>query len=339
MCECSVDGKNRSVAAAAEEAARPAPLRVVRPIDSRPVERNRSTQTLFAARSVDTAAGGFLSAVAGGGRLVSAASTTSRAAADPDGNDGRSVSAPRLSVGNFVRASKISKDELVTSLSLINECRNVRTKSDFFDVIAELGKLVKSFAITSRRCDQAQTPGLGVNADDSESISDGWGECASLSPRDALIVSETELCAFDVVKGKFSACYMRRPSDHFICLSGDTAESEFKFEYQILMAYLMPHLHDAYHRLEWNSSMPMAVGEKSPLKLFTPREIEVLRWLITGKSNWEMSRIVSISERTIKYHLKQIYHKLGVSTRTQAISMVHSMGLAEQTLRNYLDAK
>jgi two-component system nitrate/nitrite response regulator NarL len=48
------------------------------------------------------------------------------------------------------------------------------------------------------------------------------------------------------------------------------------------------------------------------------REIEILRRLVHGDSNKQISRRVEISETTVKVHVKAILRKLGVRNRTQA---------------------
>jgi len=61
--------------------------------------------------------------------------------------------------------------------------------------------------------------------------------------------------------------------------------------------------------------------EKQTLKLklkITRREADVLYWVAKGKTDWEISKILSISERTVNKHLEQIYRKLGVNNRTSA---------------------
>lgn len=50
----------------------------------------------------------------------------------------------------------------------------------------------------------------------------------------------------------------------------------------------------------------------------TPREEEVFFLLATGKTNLEISTILHISEKTVEKHVKSVYTKLGVSSRTQA---------------------
>ncbi|MCH7628129.1 MULTISPECIES: response regulator transcription factor [Novosphingobium] len=47
----------------------------------------------------------------------------------------------------------------------------------------------------------------------------------------------------------------------------------------------------------------------------TEREAEVLLWISYGKSNADISEVLSISPRTVQKHLERIYEKLGVETR------------------------
>jgi CheY-like chemotaxis protein/DNA-binding CsgD family transcriptional regulator len=53
------------------------------------------------------------------------------------------------------------------------------------------------------------------------------------------------------------------------------------------------------------------------LKL-TPREAEVLYWVIKGKTNRDIGEIIGSSPATAKKHLERVYVKLGVETRTAA---------------------
>jgi len=60
----------------------------------------------------------------------------------------------------------------------------------------------------------------------------------------------------------------------------------------------------------------------------TNRESEILQLLSVGKSNQEISEALSISERTVKFHINNIFTKLGVSDRTQAVIQALKRGLA-----------
>jgi two-component system NarL family response regulator len=59
----------------------------------------------------------------------------------------------------------------------------------------------------------------------------------------------------------------------------------------------------------------------------TEREMVVLRALASGKSNKEIGRALFITETTVKAHLKSIFSKLNVLSRTEAISTAARRGI------------
>jgi DNA-binding CsgD family transcriptional regulator len=63
-----------------------------------------------------------------------------------------------------------------------------------------------------------------------------------------------------------------------------------------------------------------------PELAFTPREGQVLEGLLQGWSNNEIARRLSISPRTVNYHLDHIFTKLGVRTRTEAAVIALRLG-------------
>jgi DNA-binding NarL/FixJ family response regulator len=60
------------------------------------------------------------------------------------------------------------------------------------------------------------------------------------------------------------------------------------------------------------------VGESRLINGFTPRQQEVLELLRRGDSNKVIGRRLSMTEATVKVHVRQIMRKLGASNRTQA---------------------
>jgi DNA-binding CsgD family transcriptional regulator len=61
----------------------------------------------------------------------------------------------------------------------------------------------------------------------------------------------------------------------------------------------------------------------------TPREIEVLRLVGTGKANKEIAATLVISERTARTHVSRILHKLELDSRTQAALWAVREGLVD----------
>jgi LuxR family transcriptional regulator, maltose regulon positive regulatory protein len=59
----------------------------------------------------------------------------------------------------------------------------------------------------------------------------------------------------------------------------------------------------------------------------SPREREVLRLLTTGLSNRQIAAQLCVAESTVKAHLDNIYRKLGVNSRTQAIARAQTLKL------------
>ncbi len=66
---------------------------------------------------------------------------------------------------------------------------------------------------------------------------------------------------------------------------------------------------------------------RAPRVSLSAREIEVLRLVADGASNGEVARALHISEATVKSHLVHVFSKLGVSSRTAAVSAARSAGV------------
>jgi DNA-binding NarL/FixJ family response regulator len=71
-----------------------------------------------------------------------------------------------------------------------------------------------------------------------------------------------------------------------------------------------------------------AIKRGSPM--LTNREKEVLRWLKEGKSSWDISRILQISRHTVDFHIKNLFKKLNVVNRTQAVSEALRRGIISE---------
>lgn len=104
----------------------------------------------------------------------------------------------------------------------------------------------------------------------------------------------------------------------FFSFAGGEARNTHR--YAGLLEYLLPSLHRV---LIANTHTPLS----NRVKGLSPREVTVLLWMKQGKTNWEISRILGVSERTVRFHVEGIFMKLDVSSRTQAVAVAMEHGL------------
>jgi LuxR family maltose regulon positive regulatory protein len=81
---------------------------------------------------------------------------------------------------------------------------------------------------------------------------------------------------------------------------------------------------DACQAAFGDSARPQREALLDPL---TPRELEIMRLIGKGYSNPEIASELVVTINTVKKHTSNIYGKLGVRSRTQAIARAHDLGL------------
>jgi DNA-binding NarL/FixJ family response regulator len=77
------------------------------------------------------------------------------------------------------------------------------------------------------------------------------------------------------------------------------------------------------------SEIAAHLAEHMGEEALTRREIDVLRHLSGGNRNRDIAEQLSISEETVKVHLKHIMEKLGASDRTQAVAIAVRRGIIQ----------
>lgn len=92
-----------------------------------------------------------------------------------------------------------------------------------------------------------------------------------------------------------------------------------------ILKRIVPHLHQALVRI----AAPLDSPPEMPYKKLSPREKEVLLWIKEGKTTSEISSILKISERTVKFHVRDILRKVHASTRAQAVAVGLEKGLID----------
>lgn len=104
---------------------------------------------------------------------------------------------------------------------------------------------------------------------------------------------------------------------------GNTALPESDLYHALpFLSLLSSYLFEALHRLHLE-----IYSVKKPAPKLTAREREVLLWISRGKTTWEISQILNISENTVLTYIKRFFRKLGVQTRQHAIAKAMSLRL------------
>jgi transcriptional regulator EpsA len=99
----------------------------------------------------------------------------------------------------------------------------------------------------------------------------------------------------------------------FACRPGSIAARQI-----YLAQLLVPAMHAAWVRTQVQRA-PGSIDKPSGQGVLTARELDILKWIYLGKSNFEIGAILKISPLTVKNHVQKILRKLNVVNRTQAI--------------------
>jgi len=141
---------------------------------------------------------------------------------------------------------------------------------------------------------------------------------------------------YDCFRDEMRQGGLRNALVHGHCIDG-SGEASFFVLYNVeedigpvhayLLQLLLPHLHVALHHVMHVAEHPddgMFVDHRL---LVTERELQILKWVCTGRSNHEISAILEISPLTVKNHVQKIFRKLKVRNRAQAVSRAMALRL------------
>lgn len=82
---------------------------------------------------------------------------------------------------------------------------------------------------------------------------------------------------------------------------------------RLLLTLLRPHLTHIRDRVE---------AQRRVIPALTPRQWDMLRLVATGATNRQIARQLGVTENTVRKHLENTYARLGVISRTQAVTAV-----------------
>lgn len=118
-----------------------------------------------------------------------------------------------------------------------------------------------------------------------------------------------------------------RGSDHCLYVFF-SEEKTFKVQDSV-MGLIMPHVDTAIRRIQHLEQIAVAESSKEVVNntkeylnyvsKLSARELEIVYWVRQGKTNTQMANILFISQNTVKTHLKNIFEKLEVTKRAEAI--------------------
>ena len=114
---------------------------------------------------------------------------------------------------------------------------------------------------------------------------------------------------------------VRGQNGSMFCFSGLSMENDRRTE--AILELAVPHLHLAFSHIFAKKTV------ENKKTVLSSREMEVLNWLKRGKSSWDISVILDISERTVNYHVYNIMQKLGAINRPQAVAIATHQGLID----------
>jgi len=99
---------------------------------------------------------------------------------------------------------------------------------------------------------------------------------------------------------------------------------EYKLDINIdMMDFIMPHIDYILRKIKPLEQLDvMETTDGVSLSSLSEREIEVISWIKAGKTNQEIGMILSISQNTVKSHLKRIFQKLNIGRRAQAVALL-----------------
>jgi DNA-binding CsgD family transcriptional regulator len=101
----------------------------------------------------------------------------------------------------------------------------------------------------------------------------------------------------------------------------DSADSAAQIERSLADTHLLAaHFHETASRI-------LSLVQIPGTGTLSEREKECLLWSAEGKTSWEISQILGISERTVVFHLQHATEKLKVSNRQHAVARAIALGL------------
>lgn len=104
-------------------------------------------------------------------------------------------------------------------------------------------------------------------------------------------------------------------TDRRLLLFRDEGSPDFSEREKAMLALARPHIAELHTRRD---------RELRGVPQLTPRQWEVLRQVARGAGNTQIARTLGLSDATVRKHLENVFLRLGVQSRTEALARVHA---------------
>jgi len=236
---------------------------------------------------------------------------------------------------------QLNRDELQSMLDLVTDIVNINTLFGYYDKLRDIRKLMGFYSVSLAEISFHQTCTYTQYFTDSFELKDMPSHILSekeysedklmqKTASGADIIPECPMPVFlknyaagkmfdeeveklEVISMFGITKYMKDFSSSLCVFFAKDNEMDMD-KVTVMLTYLHPHLMNAYLRI-------LHSGEQGITESLSEREVSVLNWLKYGKTSWEISRILDISENTVNFHIKNIKRKLNATNRQHAVAI------------------
>lgn len=233
----------------------------------------------------------------------------------------------------------LNKDECITTIELISKCLEINSISNLYTYYNDLSlkldidQLIVTYFIndinspeilyfgTDPKWQEIYLKEKYLNIDPTIQFSLNseipvvWSDIYNQAPKKyQRFILHAQ--SFDLKEGLSYGIKKHPVTSKSIVVSVGIKKTQLENKQKTTITKILPHLTDVCVRKSlWTRPF------------FTPKEKEITRWCAEGKSYGEIALILQISERTVKFHMKNIFEKLGAYNKPQAVAKSLSFGL------------
>ena len=158
---------------------------------------------------------------------------------------------------------------------------------------------------------------LAATDDDAFYWSDAYKQCQTESERAVFAIAREH----GHRDGFVVPVPSRRHRGGFVSFIGDEIDTARGVDHALHMCGIHFYLH---------SQRQSKLERRQSQSQLTPRQTEILKWVSDGKTDWEISGILGISQNTVNRHVEMAKERLDVTSRTQAVTVARDLGYIAQ---------